>query len=350
MFSSPKFDEKSKFFTIEINNVDLSFVNAIRRIILTNIPVIGFKGEDNTSLSVITNTGALHNEFILHRFGLIPIYFSEEETENYNEDDYEFEINIKNDTETKLNVTTKDFKIKKNGIDLSANEIKKLFPPNYITNDYILITKLQKEQHLHVKGKAIKSTASVSSSFCPVSLSNFKYLPDPKEIIKADNILDKERSFLKNKYGEPISFLFELEIENAFSPKYLFSKAIEILMNKIHKIIENINNIEYRPDTPLPNNIGYEFIFENEDDTLGSFMQSLMHNHYIREKNKTEKNRNITYVGYYCPHPLDTTMVIKICIDGTQSIQEYKDVLYEHSHRSLEYLQNIQTEFLRIMA
>lgn len=345
MFSSPNFDDKNKIFTIQIDNVDLSFINALRRIILTNIPIVGFKGEDNTSLNIINNTGSLHNEFILHRFGLIPIHFNDDDTENYNEDDYEYEININNDTDSKINVTTKDFIVKRNGIDLTQQQISKLFPPNHITGDYILITRLQKGQQLHVKGKAIKANAQVSSSFCPVSLSNFKYLADPKEIIKADNILDKERAFLKNEYGEPISFLFELEIENSLTPKYLITKAIEILMNKIHNIIDTINDIEIRNS----NNVGYEIIFPNEDDTLGYFLQSLMFNHYIRQKNKTERNKNISYIGYYCPHPLDNNMVIKICIEDTQNIQEYRDVIYEHCHRSLEYLQNIQTEFLRVM-
>ena len=346
MFSFPKVDPQTKIFTVEIKNVDLSVVNAIRRIILTNIPVVGFKGEDDTSLQVIVNNGSLHNEIMLHRFGLIPIHFTEEETENFVQEDYEFEIDVNNETENRINVTSEDFKVRKNGMELTSTDVKRLFPPNYITKSYILITRLQKGQHLHVKGHAIKTTANISSSFCPVSLSNFKYITDPKEAVKADNVLDKERAYLKNEYGEPIAFQFEIETENALTPKYLFTKAIEILMNKIHKINENINNLEIREGV---NNAGYEIVFENEDDTLGSFLQSLMYDHYIRQKNKTEKNRDVTYVGYYCPHPLDTTMIVKICIEDTDNIQEYRDLLYDHCHRSLEYLQNMQSEFVRVM-
>ena len=74
-----------------------------------------------------------------------------------------------------------------------------------------------------------------------------------------------------------------------------------------------------------------------------------MFNHYIRAKKPTQKNKFLTYVGYTCPHPLDTTMILKIYINDSDSIQEYKDVLVDHCKRSLDYLQNFQTEWIRIM-
>lgn len=346
MFSNKNYNEKSKKFSIEIKDIDLALINALRRIILTEIPVVGFRGEDEPSLEIISNNGPLHNEIILHRFGLIPIYFTSNETESFDSDAYEFEINVNNETDSRINVTSEHFNVKHNGVELSKKEIQRLFPPSSITNDYILITRLQKNQYLHIKGKAVKLTANIHSGFCPVSLSNFKYMPDANEIVKFDNILDKERAFLKNEYGEPTGFIFELECENGLDPKYLISKAIEILNNKISYIFNNINEIEYKL---TDNKQGYDFIFNDETDTLGWFLQSQMFNHYIRAKKPTQKNKFLTYVGYTCPHPLDTTMILKIYINDSDSIQEYKDVLVDHCKRSLDYLQNFQTEWIRIM-
>jgi DNA-directed RNA polymerase subunit L len=354
MFTNKNYNERSNSFSIEINQVDLAFVNAIRRIILTEIPVIGFRGEDEPSLEVISNNGPLHNEIILHRFGLIPIHFTADETENFDPDSYEFEIDINNKTDSRINVTSEHFIVKHKGVLLAKKEVQRLFPPSNITGDYILITRLQKGQFLNVKGKAVKLTAQVHSGFCPVSLSNFKYMSDLNEIVKHDNVLDKERAFMKNEYGEPTSFLFEIESVNALTPKYLISKAIEILNEKISFIFNNINDIEYRKTSNLESNnenemVGYEFIFKDEDDTLGWFLQSQMFNHYIRSKTPTQKNKIMTYVGYTCPHPLDTTVVLKIYIKDSDSVQEYKDVLIEQSRRCLDYLQNIQSEWIRIM-
>ena len=79
--------EPHQRFTFEIHNVDLAIINGIRRVMLTDIPVVGFQGEEIgetlPSLNVLANNGPLNNEIILHRFGLIPIHFSEEDTETH---------------------------------------------------------------------------------------------------------------------------------------------------------------------------------------------------------------------------------------------------------------------------
>ena len=64
-------------FTME--DVDTSFVNALRRLILSDCETIGFNTDEylNSDLKMLVNTSSLHNEFILHRFGLIPIYIED---------------------------------------------------------------------------------------------------------------------------------------------------------------------------------------------------------------------------------------------------------------------------------
>ena len=44
----------AKKFSIEIKDIDLALINALRRIILSEIPVVGFRGEDEPSLEVIS--------------------------------------------------------------------------------------------------------------------------------------------------------------------------------------------------------------------------------------------------------------------------------------------------------
>jgi DNA-directed RNA polymerase subunit L len=78
-----------------------------------------------------------------------------------------------------------------------------------------------------------------------------------------------------------------------------------------------------------------------------------MHNHYIRNKKPTTQNRILSYVGYYCPHPLEKTMVLRITFAKDEEKEkheikeiEYMDVLKEHCARSLTYLQEIQNAWL----
>tara|TARA_Y100000389_G_scaffold69040_1_gene65640 strand:- start:3310 stop:4626 length:1317 start_codon:yes stop_codon:yes gene_type:complete len=58
---------------------DKSLANAIRRILLTDIPTVGFKlspnGEGN-DLVMTVNNSSLHNEMLLHRIALMPLYIN----------------------------------------------------------------------------------------------------------------------------------------------------------------------------------------------------------------------------------------------------------------------------------
>jgi DNA-directed RNA polymerase subunit L len=60
----------------------------------------------------------------------------------------------------------------------------------------------------------------------------------------------------------------------------------------------------------------FEFIIEDEDDTLGNVIQSYIHNRFIRENNKYKDTIACTYVGYICPHPLKSLMILRISLEG----------------------------------
>ena len=63
----------------KISNIDTAYVNASRRIILSEIPIAAFYFDtydtEHNDIVIIKNTGVLHNEFIAHRISLIPLHF-----------------------------------------------------------------------------------------------------------------------------------------------------------------------------------------------------------------------------------------------------------------------------------
>ena len=126
----------------DVNNCNSSLVNSIRRTIITEVETISFNTEDyiNSDIKIIKNTTSLHNQFILHRMGLIPV-FSKNISE-YNPDKYKFTINKSNNTQNVIDITTDDIEI----LNLETNKPEQnddFFPRNSITNDKILITKLK---------------------------------------------------------------------------------------------------------------------------------------------------------------------------------------------------------------
>lgn len=58
--------EKIKFV---LNNCDVSFANALRRILIAEVPTMA-----PHLISVYENTSVLHDEFLAQRIGLIPFY------------------------------------------------------------------------------------------------------------------------------------------------------------------------------------------------------------------------------------------------------------------------------------
>jgi len=345
MFHNYSYNDKSEKHSFDINEVDLSIVNGIRRTILTDIPVVGFIGEDEPTIEIIANNGPLHNEILIHRIGLIPLYINNEETENYVDNDMEFELNIENTGNELLNVTTNHFTGTNKGIPLTKKELSEIFPVNAISKSHILITRLRSEEHLHVKAKAVKRTARLNASFSPVSLSNFYFNQDQSKITKDTNILDKERTYYKNKYNEPTSIRFELESLNKLSLNYLFNKSFEIIIDKLNVLRNNLMNDITKIEKFQELDNTYEFHIENEDDTLGNIIQSLIHNRCIRDNKKTINDVKCLYIGYICPHPLKYLMVLRLTLENQTNIKVFNNFLESNCAMIIEELSNIKREW-----
>merc|ERR1711907_342704 len=182
-------DNNNCSFTL--NNVDKSLVNALRRTIMSDIPTFKFRTEpyEKNDVKIIKNTSALHNEFLTHRIGMLPVYI--EDPDSFDPSRYIFRINKKNDTETIVDVTTGDIKVfyldelqEEKEIDSS-----KFFKPNEITNEYIIITKLKPDQfgndngeELILEAKLSIGTGKENAGYSPVSKVVFYNSVDEKEV------------------------------------------------------------------------------------------------------------------------------------------------------------------------
>lgn len=343
MFSSYNYNDKANQHSFQINKVDLAIINSIRRAILNEIPVVGFYGENHPTIEIPINTGPLHNEFMIHRVGLIPLHISEEITENYEDNDYKFEFNIENKGNETINITTADFKGTYKEKELTKQELAKIFPMNKISKSHILITRLRPNEHLHVIANAIKATGRLNAAFSPVSLSNFYFIEDPSK--KADNILDTQRGYFKNEYGEPTMINFQIEPINGLSYKYLFNKAIEIIIDKLENLINNLTEDKIPIEAVASCENSFNFQIDDEDDTLGNIIQSLLHNKYVRD-NKTYKTYHCEYVGYICPHPLINRLLVRFSLT-TNDTKIYKEFFIDNCKEIIKIMESIKNEWLK---
>jgi len=357
MFRNYSHDPKnpSDKHSFEIYDIDLAIVNGIRRTILTDIPIAGMIGEEEPTVNIIKNNGPLHNEILIHRIGLIPVCLTENELESYEDNSIEIELNVINKSSTIINITTKDIKGKKDDINLTPKELEQLFPANDITKSHILITRLRAEEQLHFKANIVKKTSRFNAAFSPVSLCNFHYIQNPKIAKTKDSILDKERSYYTNEFGDPNAFKFEIEpINKNVGPKYLVNKAIEIIIDKLNTLIYNIVSKESDVvDIHLFNTVSgsmntFEFTIKNEDDTLGNIIQSNIHNNYIRNNKSILDGVHCSYVGYICPHPLKQELLIRITLDDVTEEEMFVKFLESNCRLIIEELLNIKSEWNKI--
>ena len=350
-----KVNENAGRWSFEINEPALgcAFVNAIRRIILTDIPVLGFIGEtmdqNEYSFQILANDGPLHNEYMQARLGLLPIHHFVSDAIELEKNGFEFELNEENASHDMKNITTDMFTVR-NG----SKGAKDFFP------NQILITRLCPNQKIHIRGTPIVKTARFHACFSPVSLCVFHYIEDSHAIAAEKgplSPLQRERMYLKNKYNDPVAFKFEIESEiTPNEPKAdkkqihdLVRMAIEILITKMETIIAEMQKSEDEPrmvKSQPASTAGHEFIFQNEDDTIGNLIQSYVHRKYVRSR-ETIDDMLIEYIGYYCPHPLDPSVVLRIYSEGA-SPDKYRQCLNKISEEIIEELNAALGEWLQL--
>ena len=223
--------KETNYIEFDVKYCDVSFVNALRRIILSEIDSYAFETSSYTdsSIKIIENTSSLHNEFILHRIGLIPVYNITNET------DYKFTLNVQNKTNEIIDVTTKDIEV----LNVQTNKKEdtlKFFPPNEITKDNILIIRLKPNpgdngEKLHFEGTVRKGTGADNTRYSVVSsclftnkvddskystaLQNYLANVEPANIdkeTKTFQINERERHFHIDENENPNQFEFTIKI------------------------------------------------------------------------------------------------------------------------------------------
>ena len=102
-------DESNEVLEL-LSNVNVSYANYIRRILLSNIPC-SFKTQPYEENNVnITINKRLNNELLKQRISSIPICV--DDLEGFQVEDYEVELSKTNNANNIIYATTEDFKIK----------------------------------------------------------------------------------------------------------------------------------------------------------------------------------------------------------------------------------------------
>jgi DNA-directed RNA polymerase alpha subunit/DNA-directed RNA polymerase subunit L len=349
--------------TFRLSGTNVTIANTIRRAIISDAPSVAFRTEpaEKSDVVISVNTTPLVNEMIALRIGLIPI---SADPLSFDPDAYEFVLEKENTTTEIVDVTASDFKVYKRNVDNPMEEpvqvpTEQFFPPDPITKETVLITRLRPRwnpnapyEGIKLRAKASISTGNENVRWSPTSQCSYAYTMvepsdeatiekvfnewlsknkkvNPEVPIEKDDPLWREfktmeiqRCYYKDpKTGEPNDFTFFVESVGVQTVPFIVDAGIASLIG----LMQRYNSL----DAELPTNVRLQqgdarfpcidVYFMDEGHTLGNLLATYLSHFNIESyenADSTEERADprLSYVGYKIPHPLRNEMYIRIAM------------------------------------
>lgn len=372
--SNKKNDNDSLTFTI--SGVNVSFVNAIRRTIISDIPIAVFKTfpYDESDCIINKNTSRFNNEILKQRLSCVPIFIDIDETPTKN-----LVVKVKHintTTETQY-LTTKQFRI----YDESTKQYlpdslrDAIFPANKISKTYIDFLRLrpgyiQPNTSKTITGEEIEfeckisiGMASTNSMFNVASMIAFSNTPVPKEELnshfekyknstKQENLSDIELEiaekdwFVLNakRHFIPDSFDFKLNTISVYDCDQLLDKSINILINKFKVLIDPSIHNPYNISTTITTNDTfskncYDITLHNESYTVGKIIE------YILFSECTDVQDPImSFVSFLKEHPHYSYSIIRVIFVNDTTEQEVIELLHDKFNHIIKMFEHIKSQ------
>ncbi|MDR2874170.1 MAG: DNA-directed RNA polymerase subunit D [Methanobrevibacter sp.] len=261
-----------------LNNVDLAFANAIRRIGMMEVPKIAIE-----YINVIKNDSRMFNEVLAHRLGLVPITSDSEAIESlipHEECDCEdycskcsvsFTLNKTWDDLPKDESKDKDIQriVYSKDLHSTDSKIKPVF-------DTIPLVKLKEDQEIELEAIAMIGKGKYHAKWMPTTVCSYKQYPIitfdgekelsndvidacPNNVLKLTKNKKPSAQHLKKNIEnctlckscvrasendaidvsyEDNKIIFKIETDGSMNPKEVLLRACDVLYDKADKISE----------------------------------------------------------------------------------------------------------------
>ena len=362
--------DKDDSLLFTLSGVNVSLANAVRRTILSDIPLVVFKTapyEENKA-NIIANTTRLNNEILKQRLSCIPIYIKN--IDDFPLKNYMLEVNVENITDTTMYVTTKDFIIRDvvTGKPVSETKTREIFPANDYTGYFIDFARLRPKISDEIPGEKINltcefslSTAKVDGMFNAVSTCSYGFTVDTvaqdvlleklKQTWKDEGKTEAEIKFeVKNwklldglRVTKKDSFDYTIQSIGVYTNYELVDKACEILIKKLDDIDTLIEKDELKIDKAMNTmSNSFDIILENEDYTIGKVLEYFLYTKFYETK-------TLTFCGFKKMHPHDNYSIIRVAYKDAVDKSTIKGSLKECIDDAKQVFGKIKKEFLRFV-
>lgn len=386
-------DEEGLHFSLK--DIHVSAVNAIRRTILSDIPVVVIRTEtsDINQCQITINTSRFHNEIVKQRLSCIPIHISSGQELKTFIDQHRLIVDVKNESNHEMRwVTTDDFRIqhKQNEQFLDEIEMRSIFPHDPITNQPIDFLRLRPMMGLGAEGEHIQLTADFSISnakqngmFNVVNKCAFHNVIDSEareemwsvvlQTLKEEGrsneeiefekknfqYLDANRCYKKDENGEANEFEFIVQSVGIYPNYEIVYYACDILEKKFQRFIQDVQSqiipihpsiesrdLGYTSVTVSSIENCYDVILEEEDYTMGYLLERYLYSAFYVDPNKEHQDNEMTFVGFKKYHPHDAYSVIRMAYtkDSTAALL-LKQQLVQASTEIVQLFNRLKTMF-----
>jgi DNA-directed RNA polymerase II subunit RPB3 len=333
--------ENKGVYNFTLENANVSVANALRRVILSDIETVVIN-TDNDNIEIFENTTRFHNEILKQRLGSIPVHIKDSEgIENLL-----VELNTNNESDGILYVTTKDFVIKDIANDkyLTVDAVKKIFPSNKLTNEFILFTRLKPKISNDIPGESINlkvkfkvGTAKEDGMYNVVSTCAYGNTPDKveqhnrwqdiSEELETKGLSESKIEYQRKdwytlqakRYYIKDSFDFKVETIGVFTNVEIMNKACDNIIRRLNKIKKKAEDENLSLDlkaTAMQASADIKLV--GEDYTIGKVIEYILHEEFYK------KSGQLSYVGFIKKHPHDTNSIIRIAFseDGADTLNQ----------------------------
>jgi DNA-directed RNA polymerase subunit L len=364
--------EDQNALRFRLSGINVSLANALRRIILSEIPTVVFRTTPHADsrANIEINTTRMNNELLKQRLSCIPIHIADTD---FPIQDHFVEIGRKNDGDTIDYVTSRDFQIKNTATDSYLTEAarRQIFPPDPTTGDYIDFARLRPRLSEDIGGEELKmtcgldiGTAKEDSAFNVASTCSYAAAPDPVRInaewtvrskamkaegVAADEIENAHRDWLlleAKRFTLPDTFDYIIETVGAFSNMAIVEKAADVMFNKIKNFSEGVQTKEglIKPsETTIVNS--YDITLEGEDYTLGKVLEYFLYSKYY-DTTSAASDKSLSFCGFRKPHPHIDSSYIRIGLkDPSGDATTIRDKFVTVCAEAMTIYQKLASEF-----
>ena len=210
--------------------------------------------------------------------------------------------------------------------------MKKIFPPNKLTKEWILFTRLKPRISNDIPGESInlkvnlkKGTAKEDGMYNVVSTCAYGNTPDKveqhnqwqeiAEALETKGLSDAKIEYQRKnwytlqakRYYIKDSFDFKVESVGVFSNIEIMNKACDNIIRRLNKIKKKAEDENLPLDmkaTAMDASVDIKLV--GEDYTIGKVIEHVLHEEYYK------KSGQLSYVGFIKKHPHDNHSIIRI--------------------------------------